>query len=235
VANIRIQEGLTFSEKTKQMIIIDEFLKPSWLIFENGFFRNSLHRAIKRTQGLAGSFFLLTILSPILLLVAALIKAESPGPIFFQQERVGYQGRAFRLLKFRSMCQDAETMNSPMFAQKNDPRVTRLGRIIRKIRLDEVPQVINILKGDMALVGPRPERPYFVKQLEELVPYYKLRHTVRPGLTGWAQVNNAYGDSLEDGKEKLKYDLYYIKHSSWYLDLLIVFLTAKEVLFGRGR
>jgi len=126
-------------------------------------------------------------------------------------------------------------MTGPKFAQKNDPRITRVGRIIRKLRLDEVPQFINIFKGDMDMVGPRPERPVFVNQLEERVPYYNLRHTVRPGLTGWAQINYPYGDSLEDGKEKLQYDLYYVKHFSWYLDVLIIFLTIKEVLFGKGQ
>jgi len=139
------------------------------------------------------------------------------------------------LIKFRSMSREAEAVTGPMFAQKNDPRVTRIGRIIRKIRLDEVPQFINILKGDMDMVGPRPERPVFVKQLKEVVPYYNLRHTVRPGLTGWAQVNYPYGASIEDGKEKLQYDLYYIKHFSWSMDLLIILMTIKIVIFGAGR
>lgn len=133
------------------------------------------------------------------------------------------------------MRQDAETINGPTFAQKNDPRITRVGLLIRKIRIDEVPQFINIFKGDMDMVGPRPERPVFVDQLKELVPYYGLRHTVRPGLTGWAQVNYPYGDNFEDSREKLHYDLYYVKHFSWYLDLLIIFMTVREVLFGRGR
>ncbi len=235
VKNIRIQEGPTFYEKIKRKIIIDEFLKPSWIIFEDGFFHNSLHGTIKRTQGVIVSFISLTILSPILLLVAILIKLESPGPVFFQQERVGRNGKIFHLLKFRSMHNDAETISRPVFTQENDPRVTRVGRIIRKTRIDEVPQFINIFKGDMDMVGPRPERPFFVKQLEEMIPYYNLRHTERPGVTGWAQVNYPYGDSLEDSKEKLKYDLYYLKHFSWYLDLQIIFLTAKVVLFGKGR
>ncbi|QTA93008.1 TIGR03013 family XrtA/PEP-CTERM system glycosyltransferase [Desulfonema magnum] len=235
VKNIRIEEGFTFYEKIKRKIIIDEFLKPSWFIFETGFFYTSIHGFAKRTQGMIVSFILLTFLSPILVLVAILIKLESPGPVFFQQERVGLNGKPFRLLKFRSMCQDAEKMIGPAFAQKNDPRITRLGMLTRKIRLDEVPQFINIFKGDMDLVGPRPERPVFVSQLEKIVPYYNLRHVVRPGLTGWAQVNYPYGDSFEDSREKLKYDLYYVKHFSWYLDLLIVFLTIREVLFSKGR
>ncbi len=235
VKNIRIEEGFTFYEKIKRKIIIDEFLKPSWFIFEAGFFHTSIHGFVKRTQGMIVSFILLTFLSPILFLIAILIKLESHGPVFFQQERVGRNNKPFRLLKFRSMCQNAEKMSGPAFARKNDPRITRIGMVIRKIRLDEVPQFINIFKGDMDLVGPRPERTVFVSQLEKIVPYYNLRHVVRPGLTGWAQENYPYGDSFEDSREKLKYDLYYVKHFSWYLDLLIVFLTVREVLFRRGR
>ena len=235
MANITVQEGVTFYEKVKRKIIIDEFLKPSWFIFENGFCHTSLHGSIKRTQGLIVSFILLTLLSPVLILVAILIKLDSPGPVFFLQERIGLNGKKFNLIKFRSMFREAEAATGPMFAQKNDPRVTRIGRIIRKIRLDEVPQFINILKGDMDMVGPRPERPVFVKQLKEVVPYYNLRHTVRPGLTGWAQVNYPYGASIEDGKEKLQYDLYYIKHFSWSMDLLIILMTIKIVIFGAGR
>ena len=233
--NVHIQEGSNFYEKVKRKLIIDEFLKPSWIIFENGFFHTSLHGSIKRTQGLIVSAVLLAMVSPILLLVAILIRFESSGPVFFRQERVGRNGRIFRLIKFRSMYHESEALNRPAFARKNDPRVTRVGRIIRKIRLDEVPQFLNIFKGDMDLVGPRPEQPYFVRQLEGVVPYYNLRHTVRPGLTGWAQVNYPYGGDLDDGKEKLKYDLYYLKHFSWYLDLLIILMTIKEVLFVRGR
>ncbi|MDR4504322.1 MAG: TIGR03013 family PEP-CTERM/XrtA system glycosyltransferase [Candidatus Scalindua sp.] len=235
VQNIHIQEGFTFYEKVERKIIVSEFLKPSWFVFEEGFFQISIHKSIKRMQGIIVSFFLLMFLSPILLLVATAIKLESPGPVFFQQERVGRRNRVFHLLKFRSMRQDAEIINGPVFARKNDPRITRVGVFIRKIRIDEVPQFINIFKGDMDMVGPRPERPVFVNQLKELVPYYDLRHTVRPGLTGWAQVNYPYGDNFEDSREKLHYDLYYVKHFSWYLDLLIIFMTIREVLFGRGR
>ncbi len=234
VNNIHIQEGFSFYERVKRKIIISEFLQPSWFVFEEGFSQISIHKAFKRTLGIFVSIILLTIFSPILLLVTILIKFDSPGPVFFQQERVGCQNQVFNLLKFRSMREDAEAINGPVFAQKTDPRVTRVGRIIRKIRLDEMPQLINIFKGDMDLVGPRPERPIFVKQLEELVPYYNLRHSVRPGLTGWAQVNYPYGESFQDSKEKLHYDLYYIKHISWHLDLLIILLTVKEVLFIKG-
>lgn len=235
VKNIHVQEGFSFYEKIKRKIIISEFLQPSWFVYEEGFFQNSIHRSFKRMLGIFVSIVLLAIFSPILLLVAICIKLDSPGPVFFQQERVGHQNKVFNLIKFRSMREDAEALNGPMFAQKADVRVTRVGKIIRKIRLDEVPQFINIFKGDMDLVGPRPERPVFVKQLEEQVPYYNLRHSVRPGLTGWAQVNYSYGESFKDSKEKLHYDLYYTKHLSWHLDLLIIFLTIKEVLFVKGR
>ena len=235
VSNIRIMEGSAFYEQIKKRTDIDEFLKPSWFVFEDGFYHTSLLGFAKRVQGMIVSFILLSLLSPLFILVAILIKLESPGPIFFVQDRVGFNGKIFRLIKFRSMQANAEAMNGPQFAEKNDPRITRIGRLIRKLRVDEVPQFINIFKGDMDMVGPRPERPVFVKQLEDRVPYYNLRHTVRPGLTGWAQVNYRYGDSLEDGREKLQYDLYYVKHFSWYLDVMIIFLTIKEVLFGKGQ
>jgi len=235
VSNIRVMEGSAFYEQIKKKTNIDEFLKPSWFVFEDGFYHTSLLGFTKRIQGIIVSFALLTLLSPLLLLVAVLIKLESKGPVFFIQDRVGLNGKVFRLFKFRSMKADAESMSGPKFAEKGDPRITRVGGIIRKLRIDEMPQFVNIFKGDMDMVGPRPERPVFVAQLEERVPYYSLRHTVRPGLTGWAQVNYRYGDSLEDGKEKLQYDLYYVKHFSWYLDVLIIFLTVKEVLFGKGQ
>ena len=234
-AGIEILEGSTFYEDIKRKIMVDEFLKPSWFVFEKGFCQSPFHRTMKRTQGIIISLCLLTILSPILLLTAILIKLDSPGPIFYRQKRVGFNGEVFHLFKFRSMITDAEAISGPTFTQKHDPRVTRVGKVIRKLRLDEAPQLINIFKGDMDMVGPRPERPAFVKQLEDLIPYYTLRHTVRPGLTGWAQINYRYGDSVEDSKEKLQYDLYYIKHSSWFMDLMIMLLTVKEVLFARGR
>jgi len=235
VSNIRVMEGSAFYEQIKKKTNIDEFLKPSWFVFENGFYHTSLLGFAKRVQGIIVSSVLLTVLSPLSLLVAILIKLQSPGPVFFVQERVGLNGKVFRLIKFRSMKANAESVSGPKFAEREDPRITRIGRIIRKLRIDEIPQFMNIFKGDMDMVGPRPERPVFVKQLEDRVPYYSLRHTVRPGLTGWAQVNYRYGDSLADGREKLQYDLYYVKHFSWYLDVLIIFLTIKEVLFGKGQ
>jgi len=235
LTGINIREGSSFYEETKKKIIIDEFLKPSWFIFEDGFSQTPLHRSLKRAQGIFVSFTLLAVFSPVFLIIGILIKMESPGPVFYLQERVGLNGRFFKLIKFRSMETAAEALSGPTFTQDKDPRITRIGKIIRRFRIDEVPQFINILKGDMDLVGPRPERPVFVKHLEEVVPYYNLRHSVRPGLTGWAQVNYPYGDSLEDSKEKLQYDLYYVKHSSWFLDLYIIILTINEVLTAKGR
>ena len=235
LAGISIHEGSSFYEETKKKIIIDEFLKPSWFIFEEGFSQTPLHRSLKRAQGIFVSSILLTVLFPVFLFIALLIKMESSGPVFYLQERVGLNGRIFKLIKYRSMDTAAEALSGPTFTQDKDPRVTRIGKVIRKFRIDEMPQFINILKGDMDLVGPRPERPVFVEHLEEVVPYYNLRHSVRPGLTGWAQVNYPYGDSLEDSKEKLQYDLYYVKHSSWFFDLYIMMLTIKEILTAKGR
>ncbi len=233
--NIRILEGAKFYEQIKQKILIDNFFKPSWFIFEEGFYYTSLHEFMKRAQGLAVSIILLVLLSPFLIITAILIKIESPGPLFYIQERVGLHGKIFKLLKFRSMAESAEKESGPQFAVKGDMRVTRIGKLIRKIRLDEVPQLINIFMGDMDLVGPRLEREVFVNELEKIVPYYSLRHSVRPGLTGWAQVNYPYGENFEDSKEKLKYDLYYIKHYSLYLDIQIFFMTIREILFAKGR
>lgn len=175
----------------------------------------------------------LTLLFPVSLMVAIAIKSDSKGPIFYQQERVGEDGKIFRLLKFRSMRKNAEE-NGPVWAQVNDQRVTRVGRMIRKWRLDEIPQMINVLKGEMSLVGPRPERPIFVEQLSNEIPYYSLRNVIKPGITGWAQISYPYGASKEDALEKLKYDLYYIKRMSFLFDLTIIFETVKITLLGRG-
>lgn len=235
IKNIRILEGASFYETVKRKILIDDFFKPSWFIFKDGFYYTSLHASFKRVQGLIVSFILIVFLLPVFIMTALFIKWDSKGPVFYIQKRVGHRGRIFKLLKFRSMEQNAEKESGPQFASRGDLRVTRVGRIIRKIRIDEIPQLINIFKGDMDLVGPRPEREVFVKKLEKIVPYYSLRHSVRPGLTGWAQVNYPYGESYEDSKEKLKYDLYYVKHFSWYFDFQIFILTIREVVFGKGR
>jgi exopolysaccharide biosynthesis polyprenyl glycosylphosphotransferase len=208
-------------------------LRPSWLIFSgrgrqariSGITRSVVHRLV----ALIGAILSL----PIVLLTAVLIKLDSPGPVFYRQERVGQNGRLFTLLKFRSMRVDAEEAG-PVWAIKDDDRVTRMGRIIRKIRVDEIPQFWNILRGEMNFVGPRPERQHFVAQLAQEIPYYEQRHLIPPGLTGWAQIKYAYGASIEDARQKLQYDLYYVKNQSLILDAIILFETIKIILFGRG-
>jgi sugar transferase (PEP-CTERM system associated) len=214
--------------------IATEMLRPSWLIFSRGNRFSDLARHIRRVvnAGLAVVGFILSL--PIMMMVAIAIKLESRGPIFYTQERVGKNGRTFKIIKFRSMRVDAEQVSGPVWAGEDDPRVTLVGRIIRRLRFDELPQFINVLRGDMNFVGPRPERPVFVEQLSEIIPYYSQRHLVKPGLTGWAQIKYPYGSSVEDAIEKLMYDLYYIKNQSLLLDAMIVFETIKTVLFGRG-
>ena len=170
---------------------------------------------------------------PIVILTAALIKLESKGPVFYKQKRVGHDGIIFSLVKFRSMIADAEN-NGAVWTQQDDSRVTRVGKIIRNFRIDEIPQIWNVLKGDMSFVGPRPERPEFVDFLQKDIPYYMLRHSVKPGITGWAQVNYQYGDSPDDAREKLQYDLYYVKNQSFILDLHIMLSTVQVILFGIG-
>jgi lipopolysaccharide/colanic/teichoic acid biosynthesis glycosyltransferase len=169
-----------------------------------------------------------------MIVTAVAIKLDSAGSVFYAQERVGKNGRRFKMIKFRSMRVGAEADSGPVWAEQSDPRVTRVGRIIRKLRIDELPQFINVLRGDMNFVGPRPERPVFVEQLGQIIPYYSQRHVVKPGLTGWAQIKYPYGSSIEDAIEKLRYDLYYIKNQSFILDAIIIFETVKIVLFGRG-
>ncbi|MFQ5784203.1 MAG: TIGR03013 family XrtA/PEP-CTERM system glycosyltransferase [Alphaproteobacteria bacterium] len=206
-------------------------LNPSWLIFSDGFGGNTIEAAAKRLFDIATSFFILIFTLPLLLATAIVIRLESHGPIFYRQERVGRGGRSFMLIKFRSMCIDAEKGGMPLWAAKNDARVTRFGAIIRKARIDEIPQIFNVLKGDMSLVGPRPERPFFVEQLTERIPYYRERHRVKPGITGWAQLNYSYGASVGDAMRKLEYDLYYLKNYSVMLDLIILVQTVRVVLW----
>lgn len=176
----------------------------------------------------------LVALLPILMVIAILIKFDSRGPIFFTQERVGLHGKVFRAIKFRSMRTDAEELSGPVWASENDPRITRSGRFLRKLRLDELPQLWNVVRGEMSLIGPRPERPHFVAILRERLPYYDLRHSIRPGISGWAQVSCSYGSNVEESQEKLEYDLFYLKNRSPLLDLLIVIKTVKIMIFGRG-
>jgi exopolysaccharide biosynthesis polyprenyl glycosylphosphotransferase len=172
--------------------------------------------------------------SPVALITAILIKLESPGPLLYRQQRVGQDGVYFTLYKFRSMFEDAESDRGPVWASENDPRVTRVGRVIRKLRIDEIPQMVNVLKGEMSFVGPRPERPFFVENLKAKIPYYYLRLSVKPGITGWAQISYPYGDTEEGAVEKLQYDLYYIKNMSVFFDVQIIFESLKVILLGKG-
>ena len=230
---IKFIDGNSFYEKIKKSILINHFLRPSYFLFYKDHKKALTYLCIKNIAERIIALTGLIILSPLLLIIACLIKIDSPGPIFYIQERVGLNGKVFRLIKFRSMIKDAERYTGPVFAQKDDPRITRVGKILRRFKLDELPQLLNVLKGEMSLIGPRPERPYFVEKMREVIPYYDLRHTVKPGITGWAQVNYKYGDSIEDGKRKLEYDLYYIRHQSLLLDLLILLLTIKVAIFTR--
>lgn len=191
-------------------------------------------KKLKRLSDILVAFVLLVINSPIILITAIAIKLDSKGPVFFKQERSGLNGKIFRMVKFRSMYQDAEKHTGPVWSQKNDPRITKVGRIIRKLRIDELPQMYNVLKGEMSLVGPRPERPFFVEKLSEQIPYYKRRLKVRPGITGWAQIKHKYDESIEDVKIKLRYDLFYIENMSIRMDMKILFRTIFVVLFGKG-
>jgi sugar transferase (PEP-CTERM system associated) len=212
-----------------------ENLRPSWLIFSSGFKKTRLLRALKRSLDILAASAGLILAAPVMMLVAAAVRYTSHGPALYHQRRVGLDGRVFTIHKFRSMRQDAEAATGAVWAsKKGDPRVTRIGYLLRRTRLDELPQLWNVLTGDMSLVGPRPERPEFVSQLTAQIPFYGQRHAVRPGLTGWAQVRYTYGASVEDALEKLQYDLFYIKHVSIAFDLFIIFSTIKTVILRRG-
>jgi sugar transferase (PEP-CTERM system associated) len=230
--DVSIEESASFYERLTGRVLLD-LIRPSWLIFSSRGRRarsNELAGAVMhRTVALFGA-----VLSfPIAIMTAILIKLESRGPVFYRQERVGKSGRTFMLMKFRSMRVDAEK-DGPVWAKTEDERMTRVGRIIRKIRVDEIPQFWNILRGDMNFVGPRPERPHFIAQLAQEIPFYEQRHLIAPGLTGWAQIKYPYGASIEDAKQKLEYDLYYLKNQSITLDATIMFETIKTILLGRG-
>lgn len=233
VRGINIIDGESFFERITGKLLVDR-ITPSWLIFSDGFVKSPLTKFLKRIVGFLASVVMLMLFSPLFLLVALAIKLESPGPVIFSQERVGEDGEIFKIYKFRSMKADAEKETGPVWAGADDPRITKVGRVIRKLRIDELPQLWNVLKGDMSFVGPRPERPFFVERLKQIIPYYNERFSVKPGVTGWAQVKYEYGDSDQDAKEKLKYDLYYIKNMSLFMDLLVIFHTIKIVLLGRG-
>jgi sugar transferase (PEP-CTERM system associated) len=211
-----------------------ENLRPSWLIFSSGFRKSAWLAAAKRVLDLVAATIGLALAAPLMALVAAVVRLTSAGPALYHQERVGRHGRSFTVHKFRSMRLDAEATTGAVWASSDDPRITPVGRFLRRTRLDELPQLWNVMKGDMSFVGPRPERPEFVRQLTEKIPFYGQRHVVRPGLTGWAQVRYTYGASVEDALMKLQYDLYYIKNLSLALDLYIIFSTIKTVVLRRG-
>lgn len=230
---IEILEGTSFYEMLLGKLYVKQ-INPAWLIFSEGFRKSPVRSFMKRTGDVVLSLIMLLALSPLFLITAILIRIDSRGPVIFSQERVGQNGVRFNVHKFRSMVANAEKRSGPVWARENDDRVTRVGRVIRKLRIDELPQLWNVLKGEMSFVGPRPERAYFIQQLEKEIPYYSERLTVKPGLTGWAQVCYPYGASVEDAIEKLNYDLFYTKNMSFLLDMLIVFRTVKIVLFGTG-
>jgi sugar transferase (PEP-CTERM system associated) len=230
---VQVQDGNDVYESITGKVPI-ESIRLSWLLFSPGSHASRLFLIYKRCASVVISIIGLLLSLPLLPFVILAIKLSSPGRILYWQNRVGRDDRVFRCYKFRTMRADAEAESGPTWAEDDDPRVTPVGRFLRKTRIDEIPQLLNVLKGDMSLVGPRPERPEFVASLNGQIPYYHLRHVVRPGITGWAQVLYKYGSSVEDAKEKLRYDLYYIKNSSAGLDLLIIMNTIKIVLLGRG-
>ncbi|WP_038058081.1 TIGR03013 family XrtA/PEP-CTERM system glycosyltransferase [Thiobacillus denitrificans] len=230
---IRILELSSFFERENGHLQLDS-MNASWMILAEGFHQGIVRDTVKRLFDLLVSAAMLVVCLPIMALAALLIKLESPGPVLYRQERVGQGCRSFTIFKFRSMCIDAEKDGKPRWAGQNDSRVTLTGRFIRRTRIDELPQIFNVFFGDMSFVGPRPERPYFVQDLTQKIPYYGVRHTVKPGITGWAQVRYAYGATDEDAMHKLQYDLYYVKNHSLFLDLMILFQTAQVVLWGKG-
>jgi sugar transferase (PEP-CTERM system associated) len=230
---IEVVDYLHFWEREFGQIDVSH-VGPGALAFSNGFQFNRRRRVLKRVADFSFSLLFLAAVLPITLLVAIAIKLETRGPVFYRQERVGLNGKIFRVWKFRSMRLDAEKDGVPRWASSKDDRVTRVGRFIRKVRIDEIPQVINVLKGDMSFIGPRPERPYFVQHLRQEIPYYDIRHRVKPGITGWAQVSYRYGETVEDARQKLAFDLYYVKNDDFFLDMTILVQTVRVILFAHG-
>jgi sugar transferase (PEP-CTERM system associated) len=233
VSGVDVVDAPTFYEQVTGKLLLEN-ITPSWFIFSSGFRITNLIRMIKRMMDVAVAGLGVLLVSPLMPVLALLIKLDSPGPIFFRQVRVGQGDKEFTLIKFRSMRQDAESATGAVWAEQDDARVTRLGRLLRKCRLDEIPQLFNVLHGDMSLVGPRPERPEFVAKLAEMIPYYSERHFVKPGVTGWAQVCYPYGASVQDAIEKLRYDLYYVKNLSIFFDIRIMLRTIAVILFREG-
>lgn len=230
---IEVLEGTSFFEMLTGKLYVKQ-INPAWLIYSEGFRKSAVLTLAKRVGDIVASLLLLLVLSPLIIITAIAIKLDSRGPVIFSQERSGQNEKPFFIHKFRSMVQDAEKRSGPVWAADDDDRITRVGRIIRKLRIDEVPQLWNVLKGNMSFVGPRPERAFFIEQLKKEIPYYSERFTVKPGITGWAQVCYHYGASVEDAVEKLNYDLFYIKNLTFLFDMLIIFRTVKIVLFGKG-
>jgi exopolysaccharide biosynthesis polyprenyl glycosylphosphotransferase len=231
---VKVESAIQSFERTARKLWI-EGLSPQNLVFANGFNPSKAYIAMKRVFDVVLAIIFLILTGPLMAIIAALIKLDTPGPAIFRQERVGMRGKKFTVFKFRSMRQDAEKQTGPTWAKENDERTTTIGAFIRKCRLDELPQFYNVLKGDMSFIGPRPERPYFVELLKQKLQYYDLRHYVKPGITGWAQVMYPYGASVEDAYHKLQYDLYYTKNASLGFDLLTLLKTLKVVFSGNGR
>ena len=232
LVGVNVVDALSFWEREAGRVDI-ETVGAGWLTFEAGFLVNQPRRIAKRIIDIVVSLTILTLAFPICLVTALAIRLESKGPIFYSQERVGLNGKIFRVVKFRSMRTDAEK-DGPQWAKTGDNRVTRVGAFIRLTRIDEIPQIYNVLSGDMSFIGPRPERPFFVEQLRQEIPYFDIRHKVRPGITGWAQVNYPYGASVEDAKNKLSYDLYYLKRNDLVMDFVILMQTVRVILFAQG-
>jgi len=233
LSGVKVVDIATYFEQTAGQIRLDA-MSAGWLIFGDGFNQGFLRTTVKRLFDIVCALVLLLLASPVMLVTALAIRLESPGGILYRQERVGLEGKPFDVVKFRSMRSDAEKDGVPRWATAGDSRVTRVGKVIRKLRIDELPQLLSVLLGHMSLVGPRPERPYFVEKLTQEIPFYAVRHSVKPGVTGWAQVSYQYGSSQEDTINKLQYDLYYVKNHSLFLDLVILFETVGVVLTGKG-
>ncbi len=234
IRGIPVLDLAGFCERTKSEVPIDS-LKSSWLVYGHGFVQGPWRTFVKRLFDIISSVILLMLLSPVMFMAMIAIRLDSPGPIFYRQARVGLRGRTFECLKFRSMRTDAENDGVARWAVKNDPRVTRIGIFMRKTRIDELPQLLSVLQGEMSLVGPRPERPNFVTQLQEAIPFYEIRHTVKPGVTGWAQVRYHYGATMEDARRKHQFDLFYVKNNSIVLDIIVLIETVSVVLFREGQ
>jgi sugar transferase (PEP-CTERM system associated) len=230
---VKVEEATSWLEKISGKIEV-EHLYPSWIVFGDGFRRSSIFQFSRRVLSIVISLTGLVLALPVIPFVVLAIKLDSKGPVFYTQTRVGKLGKIFKVVKFRTMREDAEASGGPQWAGDNDPRVTRIGKFLRTSRLDEIPQLWCVLNGDMAFVGPRPERPEFVEWLSKEIPYYGVRHMIRPGITGWAQVKYKYGSTVDDAREKLQYDLFYMKNASFGLDFMIMFLTIKTVILRRG-